>query len=836
MRLSNILLFLFFSIVSLHAQRGVQSPDDFFPYELGEHFIPHHLIVDYFEHLADNSDIIQLEEYGRTNQRRPLMLAYISSKENLAKLDQIKRNNLIRTGLIDGKIEEEEPIAIVWLGFGVHGNEAGATNSAIASVYELVSPTNTTTKEWLKNTVVILDPSLNPDGYSRYTHWNHNVGHATPNPHPDSKEHHEPWPGGRVNHYLFDLNRDWAWASQVETQARLKKYHEWMPHINVDVHEQYPNSPYYFAPAAQPYHTYITKWQADFQTEIGLNHTRYFDQEGWLYFTREVFDLFYPSYGDTYPTFNGAIGMTYEQAGHSPAGRAILINNGDTLTLTDRIVHHKTAILSTVEMGSQHAARINDNFEKYFNDSKSGNIGTYKTYIIKASNGRNKLKELTSFLDQHNIEYGSVKSGSSVSAFDYQTGKTRSVNVDEKDLAISIHQPMSILAQVLFDPQAELVDSLTYDITAWSLPYAHGLETYATTQRLSVDEDYKLPTYTEVRTDKVPYAFLAEWNSLNDTRFLSALLQKGLVVRSATTDFVQAAKTYKAGTLIILRIDNQKKFGDQFTSTVQKIAREFEQPLGFATTGFVTSGHDFGSSAVKILKRPNVLVVSGDGVGANAFGQVWHYFEQEIDFPVAVVNADRLSRTDLDEYSVLIMPSGSYWTLKGDALDGVKEWVQDGGKLIAIGGAINKLKSDKGFAAKRKEGQKPAPKLPYVGCYASQERDGISNYIPGAVYKNAVDNTHPLGFGLPEYYFSLKTSGSAYNYFDNAWNVGFVEDDPMVIGFVGSQLKPQLEKTMTFGVQNMGGGKVVYFVDNPLYRAFWKQGQFLFGNALFMVN
>jgi len=263
-----VLLSTFFISNTALAQNGILHPDDFFPHKLGAHFMPHHLIVDYFQHIDANSDQVIVEQYGETNQNRPLVLAYISSKENLKNLEQIRKNNLIRTGLMEGEIKEKEPIAIVWLGFGVHGNEAGATNSSIATIYDLANSNNKTIQEWLKNTVVIIDPSINPDGYSRYTHWNRGIGNKIANPHIESREHNEPWPGGRVNHYNFDLNRDWAWATQVETQARLKQYHKWMPHINVDVHEQGYDSPYYFAPAAQPYHAYISKWQADFQTSM----------------------------------------------------------------------------------------------------------------------------------------------------------------------------------------------------------------------------------------------------------------------------------------------------------------------------------------------------------------------------------------------------------------------------------------------------------------------------------------------------------------------------------------------------------------------------------------
>ncbi|MEZ4980279.1 MAG: hypothetical protein R2769_01580 [Saprospiraceae bacterium] len=294
----------------------------------------------------------------------------------------------------------------------------------------------------------------------------------------DSREHNEPWPGGRVNHYLFDLNRDWAWATQIETQQRLKLYQEWMPHVHPDVHEQYIDNPYYFAPAAEPFHQYITQWQRDFQTEIGKNHAGYFDENGWLYFTREIFDLFYPSYGDTYPTFNGAIGMTYEQAGHSTAGRAASMRNGDTLLLKDRMAHHHTTSMSTIEMTSKNASRVVKNFKAYFDEGKNNPQGNYKTFVIRnKEEDASKIKALLTLLDRHKIQYGkAANSKSGINGFDYQNNKTRFFFINENDLVISAYQPKSVLAQVLFEPEGVLSDSLTYDITAWALPYAYGLK------------------------------------------------------------------------------------------------------------------------------------------------------------------------------------------------------------------------------------------------------------------------------------------------------------------------------------------------------------------------
>lgn len=322
---------LFFIIVllcftSIFCQ-NIKSPQEFLGYELGTRFTRHYKVIEYFNHVANASSMVKIEKYGETNEYRELIVAYISSTKNIENLEQIRNNNLTQIGLKTG--DETSQTAIVWLSYNVHGNEASSTETSMITLYELV----TDKKDWLENTLIIMDPCINPDGRDRYVNWYNQVKSLPFNTKQDAKEHHEPWPGGRPNHYLFDLNRDWAWATQIETQQRLRVYNKWMPHIHVDFHEQYINNPYYFAPAAEPFHEVITSWQRNFQTQIGKNHAKYFDANGWLYFTKESFDLLYPSYGDTYPTFMGAIGMTYEQAGHGMAGLGIDTNSGYVLTL-----------------------------------------------------------------------------------------------------------------------------------------------------------------------------------------------------------------------------------------------------------------------------------------------------------------------------------------------------------------------------------------------------------------------------------------------------------------------------------------------------------------------
>lgn len=838
-RKSLILVFLSLFCSNLFGQAKLLSPNQFLPNTYGKEFTPHHALVDYYEYVAENSPNVQLEQYGWTNEKRPLIYAVVTSPENFKKLEEIRLNNLRRTGLIEGAAKDDN-IAVVWMSFGVHGNEAGASESSLATLYDLVRSDNPNAKEWLKNTVVILDPSINPDGFSRYTHWNWNAGNSIPNILSEAMEHHEPWPGGRVNHYMFDLNRDWAWLTQVESQQRLKIYHKWMPHIHVDFHEQYHNDPYYFAPAAQPYHAYITQWQGDFQTTIGKNNAKYFDENGWLYFTREIFDLFYPSYGDTYPTFNGAVGMTYEQGGHSMAGRAILLNNGDTLQLQDRIDHHKTTALSTVETAANNAKDLTDQFQKYFATSSQSPKGEYKSFVIKAGNAPEKMEYLMKFLDSHGIRYG--KAGTSkngVQGFDFIAGKTKSVNIDPEDMVISAYQPMSVLTQVLFEPEPFLVDSLTYDITAWALPYAHGLDAYALKSDVKPNGKFELEKFRPTATTgKKAYAYATSWETLKDMSFLKALQDKGVSVRSASEGFEIGDEKFERGTLLINRGDN-RRLGKTFDEIVLETANEFSKKMSPLKTGFARIGRDLGSDKMRLLKNPKIMLLAGRETYQNSYGHLWHFFDQELGIQTTSVYAHDIRRTDLGDYNVLVLTDGSYQSIDSAAMAKITDWVKAGGKLIALGTAINKLAGFPAFKITKK-----VPLLtrshddhdhPKHTHYAGQERRSIANAIPGAIFKVKIDNTHPLGYGMNDYYYSLKTSSAAYDYSESGWNVGYLDDEPQVAGFVGFNAQKKLRNTSVFTVQPMGRGQVVYMIDNPLFRGFWREGKFLFGNAIFML-
>jgi hypothetical protein len=517
MKIKSLLLIAFLTFGNILSQ-NIKSPSEFLGYEIGSRFTRHYKVVEYFKYVSNTLSNVKLEKYGETNEHRPLYLSYISSQENINNLENIRKTNLSQTGIINGNSDNKT--AIVWLSYNVHGNEASSTEASMLTIYELV----TAKKSWLKNTVIIMDPCINPDGRDRYVNWFNQVKSTPFNITQDAKEHHEPWPGGRPNHYLFDLNRDWAWATQIETQQRIKIYNKWMPHIHVDFHEQGINSPYYFAPAAEPFHEIITDWQRDFQTQIGKNHANYFDKEGWLYFTKESFDLLYPSYGDTYPTFMGAIGMTYEQAGHGRAGLGIQTDEGEVLTLKDRALHHMTTGLSTVEISSRNAEKLNSEFKKFF---KNKNL-EYKSFVLKNDN-EDKINRLIDLLDTHEIKYEYAIKGT-IKGYRFNTEKEEKFTTSNGDLVIHTNQPKGKMVKVLFEPKAKLSDSLTYDITAWSLPYAHGFDAIASKTKVSSIESKAEKSITNT-IDKSAYAYISKWNSLEDATFLGALLQQNITPR-----------------------------------------------------------------------------------------------------------------------------------------------------------------------------------------------------------------------------------------------------------------------------------------------------------------
>lgn len=823
------------------AQTTLKSPAEFLGYELGDRFTRHHLMVDYFKHVDEAMPNMKLMQYGETYEHRPLIYAVIASAENFANLEQIRTDNLKRAGALDGTATANK-VAIVWLSYNVHGNEANSMEASMKTLYELVNPSNAKTKEWLKNTVIIMDPCINPDGRDRYANFFNQYGNQPANPDPQAREHREPWPGGRPNHYLFDLNRDWAWQTQLETQNRIKIYNQWLPHIHVDYHEQGYNSPYYFAPAAEPLHEVITPFQREFQNTIGRNNAKYFDEQGWLYFTKERFDLYYPSYGDTYPTYSGAIGMTYEKGGIG-AGLTVTTREGDPMTLKDRLTHHFTTGMSTIEMASQNATRLVDEFEKFFKENTNLNV-PYKSYVIKSDNNPDKLNKIIRWMASNSIQFGHA-SARPARGFDYQTQALSNFNLSAEDIVINVAQPKGRFITTVFEPQSKLTDSLTYDVTAWNLIYGFGLKAYAVPEKITWTKPYEAKAAAAETIANKPYAYIFRYQSLKDVEFLAAIMQKNVKVRSSRNAFTLAGQTFDPGTLVITRRNNEGV--TDFDNVVQTVAKAHERKVYTATTGFVDKGQDFGSSDVSYLPAPKIAVLGGDQTSSLNHGEIWHFFEQQIHYPVTVIGTDQFRNIDLWKYTVLVVPDGSYRLFDEGTMETISRWVGDGGKLILLANATSAFADKKSFGlkvwtnedAKNKAERAAKEQKEKEGPikYGEAERKELSNSIFGAIYKVTLDKTHPLAFGLGDTYYSLRTNELRYGYLDNGWSVGIIKGKQKpLIGFAGYKINQKLENSLVFGVEDKGRGQVVYMVDNPVFRAFWENGKMIFANAVFMVG
>ncbi len=842
----------------LLAQTTITPPKEFLGYGIGERFTPHHRVVAYAELVARQvPNRVKILPYGQTYEGRPLMAVVISSETNMARIDEIRTDNLKRVGLVAGKPSTNAQPAISWLSYNVHGNEAVSSEAFMDVLYQLLDTKNAVSQKILNTSVVVLDPDLNPDGHDRYVNWYNQMVGRTFDPAPAAREHQEPWPGGRYTHYYFDPNRDWAWQTQEITRQRMALYHQWMPHLHGDFHEMGVESPYYFAPSAKPFHEDITKFQRDFQNTIGQYCSRYFDRNGWLYYTRERFDLFYPSYGDTWPTYNGAIGMTYEQGGSGRAGLGVLKADGDTLTLRQRIDHHVAASIATLESVADRPAEVVKAFGDFFDKSQTNPVGAFKTYVVKNTGDAGKLKSLKQLLALNQIRYGTAGKAQSISTggFDYFSQKTdKPISIAAEDLIISAFQPKSTLLKILFEPKSALEDSVTYDITAWSLPYAYGLPTFGLTSQLSVISDQlsgtnKPQTTNDKPQTTRPYAYLVRWQSMPSVQVLAGLLKQKVKVRAAEKPFEMAGKPYEAGTLLITRAGNEQ-LGERFDALVLAEAAKADITATPVITGFVTKGSDFGSDFVMQLKAPRVGSIVGDVTAAPAAGEVWHYFDQELNFPVTLLNGSDLNPVALSKLDILVMPNGSgYGRLMTDKnLTVLKDWIRAGGKLIALESAADALAGKADFELKEKEEKSDKDKDKDKGdtkkktatdslkTYAERERVAVSDETPGSIYRIALDTTHPLAFGLGKNYYALVQETHNFDLLKDGWNVGYLKADNYVAGFAGRNAKEKLKQTLSMGVQQLGRGQVVYLADDPLFRGFWYAGKLLFANAVFMVG
>ncbi|HMI59748.1 MAG TPA: hypothetical protein VK518_02540, partial [Puia sp.] len=540
-----------------------------------------------------------------------------------------------------------------------------------------------------------------------------------------------------------------------------------------------------------------------------------------------------------------AIGMTFEQGGIS-AGLAVQTADGDTLTLADRLEHHFTTGISTIEVASQNAGRLIKEFHTYFVDAVTHPGGDYKAYFLRNDSFGDRLERLKAFLDRNMIEWVPVSSGN-FTGTDYETGKAASFRAGAGDIVINANQPKSNLLRVLFERQSRISDSVTYDITAWSVPFVYGVQAYGLPAYVPGATGNRAEGMATGAPKPIPdtaYGYAVRWTGIRSVRFLTAMLQKGIKVRYAERSFQSGGISFGSGTLLITTTGNGR--ASELWATITKAAEKTGVVPEPIASGFVEKGADLGSDLVHLVHKPRIAMLTGEEISSLDAGEVWHLFEQEIGYPVTLINADEINRIQWKNFDVVILPNGNYRTLeeKNNA-DLIRNWVREGGRLIAMENAVAQLSKMelgiklKGEGADKKEEEKDRKDNIYTDLhrYGNRQRDEIANSVPGSIYKVELDNSHPLAFGYPDHYYTLKQDDNVYEFLkDGGWNVGVVRKDNYVSGFTGNKAKEKLKDGLLFGVQDMGRGKIVYLADDPLFRSFWENGKLLFCNAVFLVG
>lgn len=830
----------------LNYDSSIPSPAEFLGYELGEQYTFHYQIMDYLKKLGELSDKITFHEYARTYENRSVNYVIITSKENHANLEEIRTNNLKIANTPSSANISDQPV-VVWMSYNVHGNEASSSEAAMQTAYRLVAGTDSETNNWLDKAVVIIDPMINPDGRDRYVYWYKSSQANVLNTDANDLEHDEIWPGGRTNHYWFDLNRDWTWLVHPESRGRINVYQQWMPQVHIDFHEQGFNSNYFTMPGTTPRNHELPGDYEKWADVFGRGAIAEFDKAQVGFATRESFDFFYPGYGSSYPSVMGGIAMLAEQGGHSRGGRAVETNDGYMLTLRQRVFDHYKNGISIVNTSVENRGALLE----YFKDARSQKTqkGNTKAYILP-NNSNDYTYDVVNIMLKQGVQVEQATEDFSVkNAFDYWDGKSTSRQYSEGDFIIKTDQPAHLFINTLMRRQLEIKDSVMYDMSTWSAPLAYNLDAVWTTTDVNVSTeqlDEAMIHPNGVMNTNAGYGYVIDWEQRNAPKALAQLWKHGYKVRTSEKGFSKGDQKYSSGTLVILLGRNLHK-KESIHSDMKEIAESTDVQIAGFNTGRMDTGSDLGSSNMRPIKQPKVGMLIDSGFSSYTAGQVWFLFDQWTEFGIDRIRSGSFGRINLTDYDVIILPNGFGLnnTFDESARNDLKSWVRNGGTLVATEGSGSWLtKSQSGITSvelyemdsEEKDEDKIDP-ASYTKYKDQSDSSGLKR-IPGSAFKGIIDNSHPLAFGMKDRLYSLKFSANAIKPDPSFSTVGYYVKDSDEVLASGYASKENKEKAagMTFaGVQRMGSGNVVFLMDNTQYRMFWVGPARMIQNAVMLM-
>jgi hypothetical protein len=825
---------------------SIPTPASFLGYTIGSDFTPHHKLQAYMEAVAEASDRVSLGTYGVTNEGRDLLFLTITSPANRGRVEEIRQN---MGRLADPRGADQAELdaiiqnspAVAWLSYSVHGSESAGTEAAILTVYQLAAGTDEVTRNILDELVVLIDPASNPDGRERVVHSFHKRRGMTFNANPDSWEHGSDWPGGRTNHYNFDLNRDWSWQTQAETQQRTVEYLKWNPVVHVDLHEMGGDS-YFFFPAATPVHKAIPEVTMKWQRIYGEGNAAAFDRYGWPYYTKIGFDMYYPGFGDSWPSMMGAIGMTYEQGGGSSVGIAIERDDGTTHTFRQRAHGHFTTSMATLKTTAENRQERLADFLAFFRHAIALGDGPVKSYALIPGTDPYNADRFAKLLTRQGIEV--TKAGESFTArvargFGLHPTPS-SKEFPEGTYLVPAGQPKGVAVQMLMEPEPILEDTSFYDLSGWALPLIYNVESYMLSEVPGVSSTPVMSPPLRpggLEGGRGEYAYAIPYYGTSALLAAVDLLNKEVSVKAASESFTIHGREYPPGSFLIPVYRNP----DDLHRLVDESAETFGATAYPINTGLVEEGDDLGAGSYRALKKPKIAVAAGQAAGG--FGETWNFFDQAYPyFDYSNVDASRLAGLDLSKYDVLFISGANLGNTLGEGgVENLRAWMQAGGVVVAWeGGAqfMGQQGSELTTVTTRVEDEgedeedEDQPAVEARKTLAEQEQEAKEGRTPGGFYKVVLDPDHWMAFGLPEEMAVLKRGERGFALTDRGVNVAVFAEESLLSGYAPPDFEEKLSKKAWLVVEGVGRGQAVLFADSPLYRMFLESEHQLVLNAI----
>lgn len=817
---------------SVSFNTAIPTPKSVIGHEVGEWHVSHDRLVNYMYALDKASDRVSLEVTGYTHEGRPLLLLTITSPKNHESIEAIKTQHVQLTDPAkSGSLNISSMPAVFYMGHSIHGNEPSGSNSALLTAYYLAAAKGKEIEEYLTNTIILFDPGFNPDGLHRFSSWVNSRKSKVVSADPADMEHNEPWPGGRTNHYWFDLNRDWLVAQQPESQARIKKFHEWKPNVLTDHHEMETNATFFFQPGVPSrVHPLTPEKNQDLTRKIGTFHAKALDAIGSLYYTQEGYDDFYYGKGSTFPDAQGAIGILFEQGGSR--GHAQKSVNG-VVRFPFTIRNQFTTALSTLKAVNALRTELLTYQRDFYKSSVTDAAKDPVKAIVFGSKDNVRSLKLAQVIARHNIDVYKPTSNQTINGKSFDA---------ESSYIVTLNQPQYKLIKGMFEKRTRFKDSIFYDISTWTLPLAFGVEYEELKTPVGLGEKIKelKEPIGKLIGGNSEYAYVFEATGYYSSRALYRLLQHEVRIKVATDPFFHpSGKRFDRGSILV-PIAGQEKMEESIQFLIQEILQKDGIDVYAFNTGLDYQGVSLGSGSFQVVRKPEIAILIGDGINGNDAGELWHLLDDRLHIPVTMLPLDVFNRANLAKYNTLVFPPGSYTSILDVSKEKLKTWIQNGGIVIGFDNALTWLnnaglskfdmKPSTGSGSEASDKKELSPR-----AYADIEEFRGAQQSPGAIFEATVDLTHPLLYGYTSSKIPLFKEGNLFmekskNVYGNPITYG---PSPLMSGYISKPNYEKVKNSSVAGVSVLGRGRVIGFTENLNFRSFWLGTNKLFTNAIF---